>query len=557
MSAATAFSPIRSSRPALILLIGVVVGNLPLFGEHLLNLWKQPQYQYFPIVLLVIGWLIWRSAAWRSEPLTSRVSVPLGAAVLVVSLLIAFFGTKIMSPWIATFSLVLAFGGVLLVLRNWLFIENPIGIWCLSFLVLKPPLGLDTKLAFWLQGVTSRVAGSLLDMAGVVNLVEGNTIVLQERHLFVEEACSGIVSLMSIIACCAIIAVWQNRPAPHAILLTISGAFWAGILNIFRITIMAIALDMFGVDMTEGWRHEALGLTLFAGTLGLSFCTDRFLLFFLTPIATAESQVYGKYATDQNQHLLSRLWNYAVEPGSLFFKPQRRIDSDESEAPGAPRLRIPSWMIVFGVLFVGVSITQVVRGALSKDNFERVEPAPAILAMTQQSMPATVGELTQRDFGSETRKVGDILGEKSHHWTYGGPGYAVLFSLDFVFLEFHELTMCYEGIGWKIAGRRTIKRPGTDQVFVVAQFGKDTGEHAYLIFGSFDGEGRNIAPPDSSLTSGLQARMFKSAAGIPGGAYQTQALVQTASELAAPQRKDVLNAFFQFYDRMAQTVRGN
>ena len=142
---------------------------------------------------------------------------------------------------------------------------------------------------------------------------------LRDRHLFVEEACSGIVSLLSIIACCAILAVWQNRPAPHAILLTVSGMLWAGILNVFRITILAIGLDRLGIDLSEGWRHEALGLVLFSGTLALSFCTDRLLLFLMSPISSPDTQVYGAYSQDNERPpILTRLFNVLVEPANLF-----------------------------------------------------------------------------------------------------------------------------------------------------------------------------------------------------------------------------------------------
>lgn len=552
----TLVAPIKGNKPLMILLAGALLGNLPLFAEHLVNLWKQPQYQYFPIILAIIGWLLWTRSSWREEALDSQWSFTVGCGALFTALAMAAFATWIMSPWAATLSAVAAFGGILLILRKWLYVENSLGIWALSLLVLKPPMGFDTRLAFWLQGITARVSGALLDMLGVVNLIEGNTIVLQDRHLFVEEACSGIVSLMSIIACCAIIAVWQNRPAPHAILLTISGAIWACVLNIFRITIMAFVLDTFQLDLTEGWRHEALGLVLFAGTLGLSFCTDRFLLFFLTPIATAESQLYGKYAPEQATNPLTRLWNCTVEPGALFFKPPNLADPEDGETEVRVRPRVPQWMLALGVLFVAVGIGQGVRAATSKSAFDRVAPKDTVAQMTVESMPLDLSGFRRLSFETVNRNVRDVFGEMSHQWQYAGHGYPCLLSADFVFHEFHELTMCYEGIGWKIAGRRTFQRPGSEQVFVEAEFGKDTGEKLFLVFGSLDQAGRNVPPPDSSLQSGFLSRLQKGSNGYAGGVYQTQAMVQTTSELGGEERKKVREAYFDFYDRIAQTIVG-
>jgi exosortase len=557
MSAATPFAPIRNSRPLLILLIGVAIGNLPLFSAHLLNLWKQPQYQYFPIVLAVIGWLLWRSATWRETQAKSRFSLPLGTLAIATSLSIAVAGTWIMSPWIATFSLVIGFAGLLLVLHRWLYIENPVGIWCLSLLVLKPPVGLDTKLAFWLQGVTSRVSGALLDMTGVVNLVEGNTIVLEARHLFVEQACSGIVSLMSIIACCAIIAVWQNRPAPHAILLTISGAFWACILNIFRITVMAIALDAFGIDMTEGWKHEALGLVLFTGTLGLSFCTDRFLLFFLTPIMAPETQLYGTYTVEQTQHPLSRLWNYMVQPRLLFASSTPEPDEDfEDKVPSKsalPRPRVPAWTIALGVLFIAVGVTQAVRGALKTDDFQRVEPTAAAMAINADVLPANFCGMKQIEFETVKRKVIDEFGERSHQWTFASDGHSQLLSMDFVFSSWHDVTLCYEGLGWQVVDRKVLNRPGKNQKFIKALFSKDDGQRAMLIFGTFDSVGNHVAAPEASLTRSLMGR-FEKERGIAGGVYQTQTFIVMPNDIPTEFQSTGAETYYKFYDQMANVI---
>lgn len=540
----------------MVLLFGALLGNLPLFAEHLVNLWKQPQYQYFPIVLAVLGYLLWTRSSWRDEALASRWAFTLGVGVVLLGLALAVFATWIMSPWAATLSAVAAFGGILLILRKWLFVENSLGIWCLSLLVLKPPMGFDTRIAFWLQGITSRVSGALLDMLGVVNLVEGNTIVLQGRHLFVEEACSGIVSLMSIIACCAIIAVWQNRPAPHAILLTVSGAIWACVLNIFRITIMAFALDVFKVDMTEGWSHEALGLVLFTGTLALSFCTDRFLLFFLTPITTPESQLYGKYSPEQAKNPLTRLWNYVVEPGALLFRPPVMPDDPDDITREPIRPRVPGWIFALGALFVAVGIGQGVRAATAQSGFQRIAPKASMADLGEDAMPSRIGVLRRQKFETVTRDANDILGERSHQWSYAGPGLPAMLSVDFVFHEFHELTVCYEESGWKIAGRRTFTRPASEQVFVEAEFGKDTGERAFVLFGSLDQAGHNVPPPDSSLASGFRSRLQKSGDGRAGGVYQAQIFVQTTSELGGQQRELAREAYFDFYDRVARAIVG-
>ncbi len=545
--------PLSQDKPMLLLIGGAVLGTLPLLCIHLVNMWKQPQYQYFPVVIGVIGWLIWRGLRREEQITPSRFALPFGIGLLVAALGAAAWGAQLLSPWVGAAGAVLAFGGILFVARERIPVENPIGVWCLSLLILRPPLALDNKLAFWLQGVTSKIAGALLDMVRVANLVEGNTIVLRDRHLFIEEACSGIVSLLSIIACCAILAVWQNRPAPHAILLTISGTLWAAILNVFRITILAIGLDRLGIDLSEGWRHEALGLVLFSGTLALSFCTDRLLLFLLSPIASPDNQVYGAYSQDNERPpVLTRLFNVVVEPAMLF-----RSGPNKDKTC---RVAMPRWVPVLGILFAIVGVAQAVRAGTSGGKFRRAEASPAFLALTEQDMPQelSVGgtKLTRGEFNSPKRNSNDIMGEHSRQWKYDGREFAMLVSVDFVFRDFHELTVCYEGLGWNLVSRRVFTRPGTEQRLVEASFTKETGDRAYLLFGSFNNAGDNVEPPDADLGSGLRARLFKANAGVPGGVYQTQALIQSRNEMTDENREQARTAYFEFYDRMTGVAKG-
>ncbi len=559
MSIATAISPLRRNRPLLFLVLGVAAGNLPLVLLHMRNLWQQPQYQYFPVVVIAIAWLIRRGAQWRPEPLDSRWDVPAGLVVIGIACLSGVAATWLQSPWLGTASAVLSLGGVLLVLRRWLQVENALGIWLLSLLILRAPMNLDTRLAFYLQGLTARVSGALLDMLGVVNLVEGNTIVLADRHLFVEEACSGIVSLMAIVACCAILAVWQHRPAPHAVVLTISGAFWAAILNTLRITTLAVTLDVFAIDLTSGWKHEALGLLLFAGTLGLTYCTDRLLLFLLTPVKTAETELFGDYSPGLADNPLTRMFNYLVEPALLFRAPPVANATAEEPQPADPeKLSLPRLTpaLVFGAIFMVLGVAQAGRAAFSVAGFNRAEPLPQILALSEPDMPATLAGMQRAGFAAVRREVSDVFGEHSRQWEYTHGDDRLLLSVDFVFLEFHDLAQCYQGLGWKVLSRQTMPRPNSDQRFVEVMLGKPDGQRAWLLFGDMDRTGRNVPPPESSLTSGLAARLAAASSGIPGGVCQIQALLQSGSMPTDAQRWRTRKAFFEFCDAMASAARG-
>ena len=78
---------------------------------HLSYLWQKPQYQFFPILLAVVGYLVWS----RLELLPPHLQGPrrrwFPYSLLAISLLILSVATLVFySPWLATLSFVLSFG---------------------------------------------------------------------------------------------------------------------------------------------------------------------------------------------------------------------------------------------------------------------------------------------------------------------------------------------------------------------------------------------------------------------------------------------------------------
>ena len=135
-----------------------------------------------------------------------------------------------------------------------------------------------------LQLVSSRVSSDLLDWVGVNHLMEGNVLQLPSRRLFVDDACSGIVSVMSVSAMGAMFAVWKNRSLLHSILLVLSGVGWAVVMNVARIYTIGYSEYRWGLDLSEGWMHSVLGFVSFTIIFVAVASTDRILCFFLDPI---------------------------------------------------------------------------------------------------------------------------------------------------------------------------------------------------------------------------------------------------------------------------------
>ena len=72
------------------------------------------------------------------------------------------------------------------------------------WLLVPLPFRWDVRLVFALQDWSSRAASLMLDFWGVDHLLAGHILELPHQQFLVEEACSGIQSLFSLLAFAAI-----------------------------------------------------------------------------------------------------------------------------------------------------------------------------------------------------------------------------------------------------------------------------------------------------------------------------------------------------------------
>ena len=60
--------------------------------------------------------------------------------------------------------------------------------------------------------------------------------------------------------------------------------FWAGLANTARVVTVAVGQARYGVDLSKGWQHDAIGLIAVVVALLMVVSSDRLLAFLLTPI---------------------------------------------------------------------------------------------------------------------------------------------------------------------------------------------------------------------------------------------------------------------------------
>jgi len=223
--------------------------------------WTDPNYSHGFLVPLFSGFWVWqqRKTLARIAPQGSWFGLPIllgGIGMLVLGDLGAEdFLTR--SSFIVILTGLILFHLGVKILRILLF--------PLAFLLLMVPLPMIifNAVAFPLQGLAARNATWILDLLGIPALRDGNIIHLSHITLGVTEACSGIRSLVSLLAL-AVGWAYLSLPKEWLRLLFICSVVPITIIaNAGRVVVTGLLGQWFGVEYAQGFFHLFSGWIIF------------------------------------------------------------------------------------------------------------------------------------------------------------------------------------------------------------------------------------------------------------------------------------------------------
>jgi exosortase len=231
--------------------------------------WTDPNYGHGFFVPLFSAYILWHQRErWMNseiKPSNFGLLVMLGAVGLL------FFGSLGAELFTSRFSLLVLIAGIVLFLAGWKMLRAV--SFPLAFLIFMVPIPviIYNQITFPLQLIASRLATSWLEVVQVPVLRDGNVLVLSNLSLEVAEACSGIRSLMSLIA---LAVAYGNLAEPRRwvryalVLLMVPSAI---VTNAMRIVGAGVLAHKFGPQAAEGFLHQFSGWMVFLGTLVLIF----------------------------------------------------------------------------------------------------------------------------------------------------------------------------------------------------------------------------------------------------------------------------------------------
>ena len=399
-----------------LLLLLALFGFAPLLTQFFFNLWQFDTYQFFPMALAGGVALFLRAIREVEQPLTSGgFFVPL--FLIPLALLILACASMLWSPWLGALSFLLMILGVTWGFGGWHFLKAILPSWFVFLTVLPPPLKLDERFALLLQGWAVAGSSRILDTLLIPHERTGLVIEIPGMRLLVEEACSGINSILFMTFICVFYAMWMRRSVFFTVFLYIFtiGCVLAG--NLVRIVSGAWAWYYYQVEILTGWKHEAIGLFLTATYIALIILAEK------------------------------KLRN----PSRAYSGPDH--ESSIAQPSLLSSLHLGGAFKFLTVLLVFLGLVQLVRGwdfhtqreGAKKVNTTHFDGSAFFELPLEIDGWKLVGEPKPQ---SKTAAYED--GVHSHIWKLQKNGMQAIVSLDYPFFGYHDVTVCYRNSGWTV-----------------------------------------------------------------------------------------------------------
>lgn len=235
--------------------------------------WKLPDFSYGFLVPPFAAYLVWtkRDILRKTRLAPSWIGVPVVAIGLVV-LLVGIYGAEL---YLARTSFLILLAGLILSFGGPYLLKELRFAFLVLLLAIPIPSILFSQITFPLQLLASKLASSLLPLFGIPVLREGNVINLPSISLEVAEACSGIRSLMSLVALSIFYGYFLERKLWKRTVLVFASVPVAIAANALRIVGTGLCVRYWNPEKALGFFHEFSGWVIFLISLTCLFFFHR------------------------------------------------------------------------------------------------------------------------------------------------------------------------------------------------------------------------------------------------------------------------------------------
>jgi len=255
---------LRTHGQVYILLALIVVLNIQVLREMVADWATDSSHSHGFLIIPISIWLFYRQ---RHRLTFARGKSARSWTILIAGGVGMVLGTAASEYFTMRLSLVLMVSGVaMLYLGEQSFRKVWFAFFFLLFMIPVPAV-IHNTLTLPLQLVASKISLGLLHLISVPSYRNGNIIYLPDHALEVADACSGLRSLVSLLA---VAALWGHLTLPRGFrqFLLIGGAVPIAIMvNSMRVFVVAVGVYTISDKFAEGFLHELAGIMVFIGAM--------------------------------------------------------------------------------------------------------------------------------------------------------------------------------------------------------------------------------------------------------------------------------------------------
>jgi exosortase len=240
----------------------IAVSYIPTF-QWMWTRWNAAATYYSHGILIpfICGFIV-----WQKRKVLAKLSVKpssLGWWVFVPAVLVHLVSTVWDVGFASGFMLIpLIIGLVLLFFGKDYLKELWFPIALIAFMV-PAPEAVIAGTSFRLKLFAAQVSTMIVNGLGVQAIREGSLIRTAHASLMVEDPCSGIRSLIALIALGALMAYYSTLTRPKRVVLFACSIPIAVSTNIIRITSLAMVSEIYGEKYASGLFHDTMGILVF------------------------------------------------------------------------------------------------------------------------------------------------------------------------------------------------------------------------------------------------------------------------------------------------------
>lgn len=241
----------------------------PVFPPLVLDWYGNSSFSYGFLIPILFGYLIWaKKDRIRTIPLTvSWMGLPL----LGFSLILYAFGVAAAESFVQRVSMIMTLWGLVLFLAGGTLFREILFPLAFLFFMVPIPYVLFKAFAFHLRLLNAQISADLVQWMGIPVFLEGYFLHLPQIILEVADVCSGLASILSLLAIGALYAYGSQKKWLPRLILFLAVIPIVILTNNFRITLTAVLVYYFGNDVLQSLFHTFHGTVNFLLSVALLF----------------------------------------------------------------------------------------------------------------------------------------------------------------------------------------------------------------------------------------------------------------------------------------------